>query len=343
MLIWLNTEMMARVNIVNKKELSKLDYFTLRVLIGLFEYQNGSVVAEQLNTTQPKVSRALSCLREWVKDELFVRQQYGLQPNAMAEKLYPLAKAIVAAYDEMSIVIHHRQPQQSELTIAAQEHQAGLLTEAVQEVCQLLGRNVTINMQQWSDNTPSLIAQGKIDYGVGINVDLHQSIESVDLGEVKYRYIIAKKHHPIFSETLSLPMLFSHRFVFINYSLIGGKRHWLEDLAQKLGVNLAVSLKTSSLNVALDHVVHCDDICWIASALAPQFVRQRPELAMIDVSEFFNRECRDSNRFVPYHYYLQFHHGNDKLFTSHLLANLQDKVTKLHQNCHQQLLETEQG
>ena len=80
-----------------QKHLSRLDYFTLKVLIGLYEYKNGSIVAEKLNSSQPKISRALSTMREVIQNELFIRQQYGLHPNAMAERLYPLARAIFSS------------------------------------------------------------------------------------------------------------------------------------------------------------------------------------------------------------------------------------------------------
>lgn len=105
-----------------QKQLSRLDYFTLKVLIGLFEYKNGCIVAEKLNSTQPKISRALSKMREVINDELFIRQQYGLHPNAMAERLYPFAQAIVTAYDQMASATKTKSEQQTVLQISATEH-----------------------------------------------------------------------------------------------------------------------------------------------------------------------------------------------------------------------------
>ncbi|WP_394497536.1 LysR family transcriptional regulator [Shewanella sp. ENK2] len=144
-----------------EKQLSRLDYFTLKVLIGLFEYKNGSVVAEKLNSTQPKVSRALSTMREVIHNELFIRQQYGLQPNAMAERLYPLAKNIISAYDDMATAAKTQPENDLVLHISAPEQMSMFLLESIDKTSEMLGVSHIVDIHPWTESAEQKLHKEK--------------------------------------------------------------------------------------------------------------------------------------------------------------------------------------
>jgi len=309
-----------------RKELSRLDYFTLKVLIGLFEFKNCSVVAEKLNTTQPKVSRALSCLREVIQNELFVRQQYGLQPNLMAEKIYPLAKSIVATLEEIDLVAMSQPDPRRVVNVAVQEHISACFLEAISEASVHLKQEVVVNIQPWCDNVSQLIAQGKLDYAITVNSTYHEMIENLELGELRYRFVVAKKGHSIFQKPLSYSALIENRLVFLNYSQVGSKPNWFESSVKQRGQELKLILKTSSLAMALDHIVKSDDVCCTASIFAYQYFKNRDDIDFIDATDFNQVELAKAKELVPaehqkYYFYLQYHHSNEREFT-HLLSKI---------------------
>ena len=318
-----------------RKELSRLDYFTLKVLIGLFEFKNCSVVAEKLNTTQPKVSRALSCLREVIQDELFVRQQYGLQPNFMAEKIYPLAKSIVATLEEIDLVAMTLPDARRVVNVAVQEHMSAFFLEAISEVCIHLKQEVSVNIQPWCDNVSQLIAQGKLDYAITANSTYHEMIENLELGEVSYRFVVAKKGHPIFQRPLSYASLIENRLVFINYCQVGSKPNWFESIVKERGEELKLILKTSCHNIALDHIVKSDDVCCTASIFAYQYFKNRDDTDFIDATDFCHVELAKAKKeLVPseqqkYYYHLQYHHSNENEFTQLLSEILKRKFDSM--------------
>ncbi|ABV89280.1 LysR family transcriptional regulator [Shewanella pealeana] len=308
-----------------RKELSKLDYFTLKVFIGLVEFKNGSVVAQKLNTTQPKVSRALSNMREVIHDDLFIRRQYGVEPNLMADKLYPIVKSIVQGYEQMAEITSYS-PDSNRLVIAAQEHWAGFLVESITEICQSLDRDISVIIQPWSDNVQELLAQGKIDYAITVNSKQSEAVKSVKVGDVRYFFVTAKKNHPFFKQELTLKSLLEHKLVFINYAKVGLVEHWLESYAKEQCLDIKVSCKTTSLAMALNHVAKTDDICWTASILSYLYFNSRSDIDYIDVTDFYE-ELRFKNGTVErYSYYLQYHQSRDNDFSTALSKLLQKKL-----------------
>ncbi|MBB3962990.1 DNA-binding transcriptional LysR family regulator [Rhizobium metallidurans] len=76
------------------------DLNLLPVFMALFEERNVTRAAERLGITQPALSNALKRLRETMRDPLFVRERYGMQPTQMAQDLAPVIGAALAAIDE---------------------------------------------------------------------------------------------------------------------------------------------------------------------------------------------------------------------------------------------------
>ena len=317
-----------------RKELSKLDYFTLKVFIGLVEFKNGSVVAQKLNTTQPKVSRALSTMREVIHDELFIRRQYGVEPNLMADRLYPIAKSIVQGYEQMAEITSHS-PDSNQLVIAAQEHLSGFLVASITEVCQALGREMSVIIQPWSDNVQELLAQGKIDFAITVNSKQSESVKNVKVGDVRYFFLAAKKNHPLFKQELTLKNLLENKLVFINYSKVGLVDHWFESYAKERSLGLKLSFKTTSLAMALNHIAKTDDVCWTASIFSYLYLNNRSDIDYLDVTEFYNKVLFPKLNRERYTYFLQYHQSHESDFTQALSKLLQQKLT-LAQNLYEQ-------
>lgn len=320
-----------------RKELAKLDYFTLKVFIGLVEFRNGSVVAQKLSTTQPKVSRALSNMREVIRDELFIRRQYGVEPNVMADRLYPIAKSIVQGYEEMAEITSYSQDS-NRLVIAAQEHLAEFLVESINEVCRDLGREMSVNIQPWSDNVQELLSQGKIDYAVTVNSKLSESVKNIKLGDVQYFFLAAKKNHPLFQQELTLKNLLENKLVFINYAKVGLVEHWFETYAKEHSLDIKVSFKTASLAMALNHLAKTDDVCWTASTFSYLYFKTRNDIDYVDATDFYNQVLFSNRSRESYTYFLQYHQSHESDFSKALSKKLQQKLSLAQEHYEQHKL-----
>ncbi|MFK0333184.1 LysR substrate-binding domain-containing protein [Rhizobium sp. NPDC090275] len=77
----------------------RYDLNLLPVFVTLMEERNVTRAADRLGITQPALSNALARLRVVMRDPLFVRERYGMQPTQMALELAPVIATALAAID----------------------------------------------------------------------------------------------------------------------------------------------------------------------------------------------------------------------------------------------------
>lgn len=75
------------------------DLNLLPVFVALMEERSVTRAAERLGITQPALSNALSRLRDMLRDPLFIRERYGMQPTQKAEELAPVIAQALASLD----------------------------------------------------------------------------------------------------------------------------------------------------------------------------------------------------------------------------------------------------
>ena len=314
-----------------EKQLSRLDYFTLKVLIGLFEYKNGSVVAEKLNSTQPKVSRALSNMREVIHNELFIRQQYGLQPNAMAEHLYPLAKNIVCAYDKMAIAAKTQPEQHQTLHIAAPEQMSNFILQSIEQASEILGVSHTVDVRPWADSVEQQIAQGKLDYAISSLPFKSDNIINNKLGDIEFWFLAVRKNHPILQHPISLESILRYRLVFIHNGPTSVLYDIISRCCESSGSKADVSLITSSLIMAFDRVVSSDDLCWAPSVFPFELSKQRDDIELIDMTAFYQEYFSIIENLPPSCHYLQYHEAKENKFTKLLETIMAENLKSFQQ------------
>ncbi|MEP9379256.1 LysR substrate-binding domain-containing protein [Aquabacter sp. CN5-332] len=98
----------------------RYDLNLLPVFITLMEERNVSRAAERLGITQPALSNALARLRVVMRDPLFIRERYGIQPTPLAQELAPVIAEALAKIDEVVLRQQDFDPAQAErlVTIA---------------------------------------------------------------------------------------------------------------------------------------------------------------------------------------------------------------------------------
>ncbi|EPR17856.1 LysR family transcriptional regulator [Sphingobium indicum IP26] len=78
----------------------RYDLNLLPIFIALMEERSVTRAAERLGMTQPALSNALARLRLMLKDQLFIRERYGIQPTAIALELAPGIADALASLDD---------------------------------------------------------------------------------------------------------------------------------------------------------------------------------------------------------------------------------------------------
>jgi DNA-binding transcriptional LysR family regulator len=95
----------------------RYDLNLMPVFITLMEERSVTRAAERLGITQPALSNALTRLRAMLRDQLFIRQRYGVQPTQMAEELAPVIAAALAKIDDVVRGQQDFDPAQAELQV----------------------------------------------------------------------------------------------------------------------------------------------------------------------------------------------------------------------------------
>ncbi len=79
----------------------RYDLNLMPVFLVLMEERSVTRAAERLGITQPALSNVLARLRTMLRDPLFIRQRYGMQPTEKAQALAPVIAAALASLDDV--------------------------------------------------------------------------------------------------------------------------------------------------------------------------------------------------------------------------------------------------
>ncbi len=92
----------------------RYDLNLLPVFVTLMEERNVTRAAERLGMTQPALSNALTRLRTTLRDPLFIRERYGMQPTPKAQELAPVIAAALTRIDDVILGQQDFDPSQAE-------------------------------------------------------------------------------------------------------------------------------------------------------------------------------------------------------------------------------------
>ena len=78
----------------------RYDLNLLPIFVALMEERSVTRAAARVGMTQPALSNSLSRLRVMLKDQLFIRERYGLQPTPLALELSPVIAEALSRIDD---------------------------------------------------------------------------------------------------------------------------------------------------------------------------------------------------------------------------------------------------
>lgn len=111
----------------------RYDLNLLPVFVVLMEERSVTRAAQRLGMTQPALSNALTRLRAVMRDPLFIRERYGIQPTPLALELAPVIAAALATVDDIVLGQQDFDPAEAErlITIAPNSYAEFVLVPAI--------------------------------------------------------------------------------------------------------------------------------------------------------------------------------------------------------------------
>lgn len=238
---------------MNTSEIAKLDIKLLIAFVTILEKGSVSKAAEELNMTQPALSKNLQRLREIFHDQLFIRQAYGLMPTARANELAELIYPIIRSLQELIL------PSQLDLSkldrrfrLMIDEGDLEIFIEPLLAYLQQEAPEVQMSINAWNDSYLEPIIDGKVDLGIMHIKHTPSSVRSKLVGYME-TCIIISDGHPLYKvDQPTFDDLIQHRVV--THHMKPYKGHSYESIEPKLrqqGYNVKTHLETDSLMAAL--------------------------------------------------------------------------------------------
>lgn len=132
----------------------RYDLNLLPIFVALMEERNVTRTADRLGMTQPALSNALSRLRLMLKDPLFVRERYGIQPTAIALELAPVIAEALTKLDDVVLGQQDFDPAQAErvLTIAPNGYAEFVLAPAIVARLQTVAPGIKLRLTPYGND-----------------------------------------------------------------------------------------------------------------------------------------------------------------------------------------------
>ena len=262
---------------MQKTDLKTVNLNLLIVLQALLDRGTVSGAADQLNLSQPAVSRSLAQLRELFDDQLFVRASHGMVPTARTEALAtPLSEVLQSTIDLLA----------TDSFTAAQSHRVFRIATtdygATAVLAPALNRFMTLaplgglEVVPFAESSFDALGAGKVDlllYGDG---DIAPYMRKKILFDENYVCLV-RKDHPILRQSKRTAL--ARRMTLANYlawphalvTVFGGRRGVVDALLAKQNKVRRVGLWIPYFSVAPLMIAETDAILTIPSRVAKAF------------------------------------------------------------------------
>ena len=181
------------------------DLNLLPVFVVLMEERNVTRAAMRLGITQPALSNALARLRELLKDPLFVRERYGIQPTPKAEELAPVITAALGNLDALILGQQEFDPGKAvqQFTLAPNSYVEYVLMPAIVAKLRECAPGISLRLVPYgSDIAETGLTSGTTALAMGRMVDPPNNLIVQHLMDEKLECIV-RADHPLASDGLT--------------------------------------------------------------------------------------------------------------------------------------------
>jgi DNA-binding transcriptional LysR family regulator len=244
----------------------RTDLNLLPVFITLMEERSVTRAAERLGITQPALSNALARLRTMMRDPLFIRERYGIQPTQMAEALAPVIAAALAQIDEAILGQQDFDPAKAErlMTIAPNSYVEFVLMPAIVTRLRQLAPGLRLRLTPFgNDLAETGIMSGTTAMALGRIVDPPDNLIVQHLMDDRLACVV-RADHPEIGARLSRAQY--ERLKHVNVLPPGRMRAGLFQALERQGVRREVAVSVTHF-LAVPEMIAVTDYCATLPAL----------------------------------------------------------------------------
>ncbi|MBV8380793.1 MAG: LysR family transcriptional regulator [Paucibacter sp.] len=236
------------------------DLNLLPIFLMLMEERNVTRAAARLGITQPALSNALTRLREMLKDPLFVRERYGIQPTPKAEELAPVIAAALENLDSLILGQQEFDPSQATqlFTIAPNSYVEYVLMPAIIARLRACAPGISLKLVRYgADIAETGVTSGTTAMVIGRMVDPPDNLIVQHLMDEKFECIV-RADHPVIGDHMTREQF--EQLKHVNMLPPGRLRVGLFQALERQGLRRDVAVSVTHF-AAIPEIVAVTDYC----------------------------------------------------------------------------------
>jgi DNA-binding transcriptional LysR family regulator len=255
--------------IIRAMNLRRLDLNLLVVFDALMTDRNVTRAAERVGLSQPAMSNALSRLRAFFKDDLFVRSPEGMRPTPRAIEIAPNIHAALGAIDASLDPVRFT-PAEARRVFRLDTNDY-VVTTYFPKLLSILAKEapgIDIRIFPQTGHTFERLDAQEIDFGISAYGELPDRFAREDLDEDVY-VVIMRKTHPLAEQILTL-----NRYVAATHLLVsprGDPRGFVDSALAERGLTRRIVLTVNQFSAAAPVVAMTDLMVTIPKRIADAF------------------------------------------------------------------------
>ena len=248
-----------------------LDFASLRVLQSLFETRNTTRTAEQLNMSQPAVSRTLARLREALGDPIMVKAPGGMIPTERAAEISQRLGSALASLDEL-LVRPTFDPRTASRVFRLTTTDNGALAVLPRLVCELEREapGISLEILPFSPDAFRQLGDGQTDLALYGDNDMPLPLRSRWLYRETYSSLV-RRDHPILQKPVDIESFLAWPHALV--SVMGGRTGVVDEALSAIGRQRRIALWLPYFATAAALIAQGDMILTIPARAAEELMR----------------------------------------------------------------------
>jgi len=251
-----------------------LDLMSLRVLQSLFETQNTTRTAAQLNISQPAVSRILARLRQALGDPIMVKGPNGMVPTKGAEAIRARLSVALAGLDDF-LVRPTFDPASAKRTfrLTTTDYGAIAILPRVVRALSAQAAGIALEIIPFSPDAFRQLAEGQTDLVLYSDDEVPLPLRSRNLYWEGYASLV-RKDHPAIRGDIDLETFLSWPHALV--TVLGGRTGVVDDALAALGCRRDIAIWLPYFATAGLLIAQTDMILTVPCRAAEELLRTNP-------------------------------------------------------------------
>ncbi|MEZ0221640.1 MAG: LysR substrate-binding domain-containing protein [Tardiphaga sp.] len=258
----------------------RYDLNLLPVFVMLMEERSVTRAARRLGITQPALSNALTRLRAVMRDPLFIRERYGIQPTALALELAPAIAAALATVDDIVLGQQAFDPTVAErlITIAPNSYVEFVLVPAIVARLRAVAPGIRLRLTPYGgDLVETGVISGDTALVLGRVVDAPDNLVVQHVMDDGLACVV-RADHPEISGSMSREQY--ERLKHVNMLPPGRLRAGLFQALERQGLRREVAVSVTHF-LAIPELIAVTDYCATLPTLICRHLANDPRLRIV--------------------------------------------------------------